>query len=124
MATREQLKRWVDYANDCGAVILFDAAYEAFITEPEIPTPFSRLKEPVPAPLNSVPFPRRRALPVPLRGDGHSRGAGRGGASLRELWNRRQCTKFNGTPISFSAGRRPSIRRRGAARWRRISPIT
>ena len=36
-ATKEQLKPWVDYANREGAVILFDSAYEAFITTPGVP---------------------------------------------------------------------------------------
>ena len=35
--SREQLKAWVDYANNIGAVILFDAAYEAFIEEEDLP---------------------------------------------------------------------------------------
>lgn len=35
--TKEQLKAWVDYANERGAVILFDAAYEAFIEDPTLP---------------------------------------------------------------------------------------
>ena len=35
--TREKLKKWVDHANKNGSVILFDAAYEAFIEEPDIP---------------------------------------------------------------------------------------
>ena len=35
--TKEQLKQWVDYATQCGAVILFDAAYEAFVQEEELP---------------------------------------------------------------------------------------
>ena len=35
--SKEQLKEWVDYANEKGSVILFDAAYEAFIEDPEIP---------------------------------------------------------------------------------------
>lgn len=35
--SREKLQAWVDYANKNGAVILFDAAYEAFIEEPELP---------------------------------------------------------------------------------------
>ena len=34
---REQLKRWVDHANQAGAVILYDAAYEAYISEPDVP---------------------------------------------------------------------------------------
>ncbi len=34
---KEELKKWVDYANETGAVILYDAAYEAFITTPGVP---------------------------------------------------------------------------------------
>ena len=34
---REKLQQWVDYANKIGAVILFDAAYEAFIEDPAVP---------------------------------------------------------------------------------------
>ena len=37
VATKEQLKVWVDYANANGAVILYDSAYEAFITEEDVP---------------------------------------------------------------------------------------
>lgn len=37
MATKEQLKAWVDYARKENAIILFDAAYEAFITDDSIP---------------------------------------------------------------------------------------
>ena len=37
VATREQLKAWVDYANANGSVILYDSAYEAFISEPDVP---------------------------------------------------------------------------------------
>src|SRR5512140_45208 len=37
VATREQLKGWVNYALDSDAIIFFDAAYEAFITDPAIP---------------------------------------------------------------------------------------
>ena len=35
--TRDQLAVWVDYANESGAVILYDAAYEAYITEEDVP---------------------------------------------------------------------------------------
>ena len=37
MLTKEQLQQWVDYANKVGAVILYDAAYEAYISEDNIP---------------------------------------------------------------------------------------
>ena len=35
--TKEKLQEWVDYANRTGAVIIYDAAYEAYITETDIP---------------------------------------------------------------------------------------
>ena len=35
--THAELKEWVDYANKCGAVILFDAAYESFVSDPTLP---------------------------------------------------------------------------------------
>ncbi len=35
--TKEQLQKWVDYANEDGAVIIYDAAYEAYISEKEVP---------------------------------------------------------------------------------------
>ena len=37
VATKEQLKAWVDYANENKAVILYDSAYEAFITQDDVP---------------------------------------------------------------------------------------
>ena len=36
-ATKEQLKPWVDYANEHGSVILYDAAYRAYMSDPELP---------------------------------------------------------------------------------------
>lgn len=97
VATREQLKQWVDYANDVGAVILFDSAYEAYITDPVIPHSIFEI-------------PGAKTCAIELRS--FSKTAGftgtrcaytvvpkaleREGASLNKLWNRRQSTKFNG----------------------------
>ena len=64
VATREQLKVWVDYANANGAVILYDSAYEAFITEEDVPTPSLRSRGPAPVPLSSAPTPRPPASPA------------------------------------------------------------
>lgn len=63
---KEQLKEWVDYALANNAVILFDSAYEAFISDPELPrsnfTPSMAQRN---VPLSSAPCPRRQALPEP-----------------------------------------------------------
>lgn len=97
VATKEQLQAWVDYANATGAVILFDSAYEAFITDPDIPHSIFEI-------------PGAKTCAIELRS--FSKTAGftgtrcaytvipkaleREGASLNRLWNRRQSTKFNG----------------------------
>jgi len=95
--TREILKEWVDYANKLGAVIIFDAAYEAFISDPSLPRS-----------IFEIPGARECAIEI----GSLSKTAGftgmrcgytvipeeleRGGYSLNKLWMRRQSTKFNG----------------------------
>lgn len=97
VATKEQLQKWVDYANAVGAVILFDSAYEAYITDPAIPHSIFEI-------------PGAKTCAIELRS--FSKTAGftgtrcaytvvpkaleRDGANLNKLWNRRQSTKFNG----------------------------
>ena len=96
-ATREQLKTWVDYANAHGSVILYDGAYEAFITRPDIPHSIYEVEG-------------ARTCAIEFRS--FSKAAGftgtrcaytvvpkdlvREGISLNALWDRRQRTKFNG----------------------------
>ena len=100
--TREQLKMWVDYALSHSALILFDSAYEAYITEPDVPHS-----------IYEIPGARRCAIEF----RSFSKTAGFTGlrcgytvvhedltgvdskgveVSLRHLWLRRQTTKFNG----------------------------
>lgn len=98
-ATKEQLKIWVDYANEHQSVILFDAAYEAFITEPEIPHTIFEVDGADTCAIEFRSFSKTAGftgnrcaytvIPKTLI---------RGGTSLLSLWNRRQNTKFNGTP--------------------------
>ncbi|MBR2935197.1 MAG: LL-diaminopimelate aminotransferase [Oscillospiraceae bacterium] len=99
VATREQLKAWVDYANKNGSVILYDSAYKAFITEEDVPHTIYEIEG-------------ARTCAIEFRS--YSKTAGftgnrcaytvvpkdleRDGAKLNALWNRRQCTKFNGVP--------------------------
>ncbi len=63
--TREQLKAWVDYAKKNDAIILYDAAYECFISDPRWPAASSRSRVPASAPLRSAPSPRSQASPAP-----------------------------------------------------------
>ena len=99
VATREQLQTWVDYANKHGSVILFDSAYEAFITEPDIPHSIFEIPGAKTCAIEFRSFSKtagftgnRCAYTV------ISKELVRDGVSLNRLWNRRQGTKFNGVP--------------------------
>lgn len=105
VATREQLKAWVDYANRVGAVILFDSAYEAFITTPGIPHSIFEIEGARSCAVEFRSFSKTAGftgarcaytvIPKELERDG---------GSLNSLWNRRQCTKFNGVPYVTQRG--------------------
>ena len=105
VATREQLQAWVDYAESRGAVILFDSAYEAFISDPSIP---HRNFEIEGARRCAIEF-RSFSKTAGFTGNRCAytvvpRDLERGGASLNTLWNRRQTTKFNGVPYVVQRG--------------------
>ena len=105
MATREQLKQWVDYANENGSVILYDSAYEAFITDPDIPHTIFEIEGARTCAIEFRSFSKTAGftgnrcaytvVPMELERDG---------AKLNALWNRRQCTKFNGVPYVVQRG--------------------
>ena len=105
VATREQLKAWVDYANANDAVILFDSAYEAFITQEEIPHSIYEIEGAKTCAIEFRSFSKTAGFTgtrcaytvVPKQ-------LVRGGASLNAMWNRRQCTKFNGVPYVTQRG--------------------
>ena len=101
----DQLKTWVDYANETQAVIMFDAAYERFITEEGIPHSIFEI-------------PGARTCAIEFRS--FSKTAGFTGArcgytvvpkdlvcegqNLNAMWNRRQTTKFNGASYVIQRG--------------------
>jgi LL-diaminopimelate aminotransferase len=105
VATRAQLKAWVDYANAQGSVILFDSAYEAFITDPEVPHSIFEIEGAKTCAIEFRSFSKTAGftgtrcaytvVPKALE---------RGGASLNAMWNRRQTTKFNGVPYVVQRG--------------------
>ena len=98
-ANAEYLKKWVDYANENDSVILFDSAYEAFITEKNVPHSIYEIEGAKTCAIEFRSFSKTAGFTgtrcaytvVP-------KALCRGGASLNSLWNRRQTTKFNGVP--------------------------
>ncbi len=102
--TRAQLQVWVDYAREQECLILFDAAYEAFITEPDIPHSIYELdgaKE-VAVEFRSYSktagFTGLRCAYVVVPKEVRARSADGERHPLNPLWNRRQTTKYNGCP--------------------------
>ena len=111
VATKEVLKSWVDYALKNDAVILFDAAYEAFITEPGIPHSIYEIEGAKQCAIEFRSFSKtagftgvRCGLTVVPEALMASTANGEK-VSLNKLWNRRQCTKFNGVsyPVQKAA---------------------
>lgn len=109
--SRAELKAWVDYATDNGAIILFDAAYEAFISEPGIPHSIYEIPGAKGCAIEFRSFSKtagftgvRCGLTVVPEELMATTAAGEK-VALNRLWNRRQCTKFNGVsyPVQRAA---------------------
>ncbi len=102
VASKEVLKKWVDYALETDAVIFFDAAYEAFITEPGIPHSIYEIEGSKKCAIEFRSFSKTAGftgvrcaftvVPEALTARSESGRA----VNLNPLWNRRQSTKFNG----------------------------
>ena len=101
--TKDELKRWVNYALANDTLILFDAAYEAYIQDPDIPHSIYEIKGAKKVAIEFRSFSktagftgmRRGYTVVPKELNGFTLEGER--VQLNKLWNRRQCTKFNGT---------------------------
>ena len=101
--TKEQLTVWVEYARDNQVIILFDAAYEAFITEDNVPHSIYEIEGAKEVAIEFRSFSKTAGFTgtrcgytvVPKQLMGFS--ANGDEISINKLWNRRQCTKFNGT---------------------------
>lgn len=110
VATRETLEKWVDYARAEKAIIFFDAAYEAFITEPGIPHSIYEIEGAREVAIEFRSFSKtagftgtRCAFTVVPKGLKATTVAGES-VELHSLWNRRQSTKFNGVPYVIQRG--------------------
>ena len=97
--TRDQLKVWVDYANRTGAVILYDAAYEAYIAEPSVPHSIFEIDGASTCAIEFRSFSKNAGFTgVRLGFTVIPKELVRGGVMLHSLWARRHGTKFNGAP--------------------------
>ncbi|MBP5583702.1 MAG: LL-diaminopimelate aminotransferase, partial [Bacteroidales bacterium] len=101
--TKTELKKWVDYARKHGALILFDSAYEAFITEPDVPHSIYEIEGAKDVAIEFRSFSKTAGFTglrcgytiVPKTVTASASDGSR--IELNHLWNRRQCTKYNGT---------------------------
>lgn len=94
--TSAQLKAWVDYANDMGAVIIFDAAYEAFVTQPGVPRSIFAIEGARNCAIELCSFSKTAGFTGTRCGYTVVPDELLGG-KLAKMWARRQSTKFNGT---------------------------
>ncbi|MCK9175237.1 MAG: LL-diaminopimelate aminotransferase [Desulforhopalus sp.] len=110
-ATKEELQKWVDYAKKNKAIILFDAAYEAFIQDSSLPHSIYEIDGAEEVALEFRSFSKSAGFTgtrcaytvVPKKCSGWDK-AGTP-HSLHAMWNRRHCTKFNGVsyPVQRAA---------------------
>ena len=115
----EQLKKWVDYALANRAIILFDAAYEAFISEPSLPRSIFEVEGAKKCAIELCSFSKTAGftgvrcgytiVPKELIFDN---------ISVNNLWFRRQSTKFNGVSYIVQKGAAAVFSQSGMAQIR------
>ena len=102
---KDQLQEWVDYANKVGAVIIYDAAYEAYISEEDVPHTIYECEGAKTCAIELKSFSKNAGftgtrlgyavVPKDLKDAD--------GVSMHSLWARRHGTKFNGAPYIVQA---------------------
>jgi len=129
VASKEVLSRWVDFAREKKAVIFFDAAYEAFITEPEIPHSIYEIDGAKEVAIEFRSFSKtagftgiRCAFTVVPKQLEAASSDGRA-VEVNPLWSRRHCTKFNGASYISQAGAAAVYTPEGKAQCREIIDI-
>ena len=97
--TKAQLQEWVDYANRVGAVIIYDAAYEAYISEPDVPHTIYECEGARTCAIELRSFSKNAGYTgVRLGCTVIPKDLKCGEVSLHALWARRHGTKYNGAP--------------------------
>ena len=125
--TRSQLKKFVDYALDNGSLIFFDAAYEAYITEPDIPRSIYEIPEAKKVAIEFKSFSKTAGftgvrcaycvVPKDIRIKDDISGEE---VNLNRLWYRRQATKFNGVSYITQRGASATFTDQGQAEIKQI----
>lgn len=108
--TRQGLKQWVDYALKNDTLILYDSAYEAFITDPEIPHSIYEIDGAKECAIEFRSFSKTAGFTgircgytvIPKELKIKSESGDR--VALNPVWNRRQCSKFNGASYISQRG--------------------
>jgi len=129
VVTAEQLQKWVDFARYNKAIILFDAAYEAFICEPDIPHSIYEVNGAKEVAIEFRSFSKtagftgvRCAFTVVPKQLKACTKEGRA-VEVNPLWSRRQCTKFNGVSYITQAGAAAIYTEEGKKQTRKIIDI-
>ena len=103
--TKEQLQKWVDDANEREAVILFDAAYECFITDPTLPRSIFEIPGAKTCAIEFCSFSKTAGFTGTRCGyTVVPKALVRQDTPLNKMWLRRQTTKFNGVPYIVQKG--------------------
>lgn len=100
--TKDQLAQWVKYAKENKAIILFDAAYEAFISDEDVPHTIYEIKGAKEVAIEFRSYSKTAGftgircayIVIPKELKGYTEAGEE--VELNKLWNRRHCTKFNG----------------------------
>ena len=124
--TREQLKKWVDYALEHDSIILFDAAYNAYITEEDVPRTIFEIPEAKNCAIEFRSFSKTAGftgtrcgyIVLPKTVTGKAADGSR--QALNPLWNRRHTTKFNGTAYIIQRGAEAIFTPEGKAQVREM----
>lgn len=108
--TRKELKKWVDYAKENKSVILFDAAYEAFISDEDVPHSIYEIEGAKDVAIEFKSYSKTAGFTgircayvvVPKSVKAYTENGEE--VELNKLWDRRQCTKYNGASYISQRG--------------------
>jgi LL-diaminopimelate aminotransferase len=125
-ATKEDLKKWVDYAKANDSIIFFDAAYEAYITDPSLPHSIFEIEGARDCAIEFRSFSKNAGftgtrcaftvVPKTLT----AKASDGSDVELWKLWNRRQSTKFNGVSYIVQRGAEAVYSEAGQAQVREL----
>lgn len=119
--TKDELKKWINYAKENDSIILYDSAYEAFITEENIPHSIFEVEGAKDVAIEFRSFSKTAGFTgvrcayvvIPKTVTGKTKTGEK--ISLNKLWNRRTCTKFNGVSYIVQKAAEATLTKEGKA---------